>query len=252
MSKNFVLRAAVCVVALVCASVVLEGQASAKLFGGRHHGGGGGEGSCGCAAEEPSCGCAAEPSCGCCSARREPSCAAEPSCGCAAEPSCGCSAEPSCGCSSGHGRLRGCSVIRHRGGGLRLRSELRRSRRMRLRRSGCCRSRRWRDAAGSGSPCHLMAGRTRVCRFDALATITCPAPGDEAGPGHGPVDGRRRRPETPARIQLADCPGDFSIFRETHRGWESPAKTTTSKWPGLSERGPASFFGASSRARRPC
>jgi hypothetical protein len=116
MSKNFVLRAAICVVALVCASVVLEGQASAKLFGGRHHGSGGGEGSCGCAAEEPSCGCAAatEPSC---AAPAEASCAAEPSCGCAAEPSCGCSSEPSCGCSSGHGRLRGLFGHRHRGGG---------------------------------------------------------------------------------------------------------------------------------------
>ena len=39
-----------------------------------------------------------------------------------------------------------------------------------------------------------------------------------------------------------NCRGDFCFFRETHRGWKSPAKTTTSNWPGPSERGPASFF----------
>jgi hypothetical protein len=105
MSKNFVLRAAICVATLVCASVVLEGQANAfKLFS--RNGGGGGD--CGCAAE-PSCGCAAE----------EPSCAVveEPSCGCAAEPSCGCESEPSCGCSSGRGRMHRLFGHRHRGGG---------------------------------------------------------------------------------------------------------------------------------------
>lgn len=112
MSKNFVLRAAVGVVALVCASVVLEGQANAfKLFS-RHNGGG----DCGCAAEEPSCGCAAEePSC---AVVEEPSCAVvEPSCGCpVVEESCGCAAEPSCGCSSGGRKFKLFGGRRHRGG----------------------------------------------------------------------------------------------------------------------------------------
>ena len=78
MSKSFAMQAAVGMVALVCAMVVMEGQANARFKLFSHHGGGG----CGCAAEEASCGCAAE----------EPSCAAEPlevpSCrsSCAAEP----------------------------------------------------------------------------------------------------------------------------------------------------------------------
>jgi hypothetical protein len=113
MSKNFV-RAAVAMVALMVATVVLEGQANAggcfKGLFGRHKGG------C-CAAEEASCGAPAEASCGCpaveesCGAPAEVSCAApeptcgapEPSCGCpVVEESCGCPAEEaSCGCSSG-------------------------------------------------------------------------------------------------------------------------------------------------------
>lgn len=119
MSKNFVMRAALCVVALMVATVVMEGQANAcfkKLFGGRHKGGccEAEEASCGCpAAEEPSCGCPAveETSCAApaeasCAAPAEASCAApEPSCGCpVVEESCGCPAEPSCGCDSGCGR----------------------------------------------------------------------------------------------------------------------------------------------------
>ena len=44
-------------------------------------------------------------------------------------------------------------------------------------------------------------------------------------------------------MQARRCLGDFCFFRETHSRLEShPRKTTTSKWPGLSERGPASFF----------
>jgi len=106
MSKNFVLRAALCVVALMVVSVMVESQANAKLFGGRHKGGCGAEASCGCPAEEASCGCPAveEPSCGC-PVVEEKSCAApEPSCGCpVVEESCGCPVEEaSCGCSSGH------------------------------------------------------------------------------------------------------------------------------------------------------
>lgn len=115
MSKNFVMRAALCVVALLCASVVMESQANArKLFGGRH----GGE--CGCAAEEASCGCPAaeEPSCGCATVVEEPSCAApEPSCGCpVVEESCGCPAEPSCGCSSGGRKFKLFGRFRKHGG----------------------------------------------------------------------------------------------------------------------------------------
>jgi hypothetical protein len=99
------------VVALVFATVVMEGQADAffkKLF---NHGGGGcgcaAEASCGCAAEEPSCGCAAEPSCA----------APEPSCGCpVVEESCGCPAEPSCGCSSNGRKFKLFGGRRHRGG----------------------------------------------------------------------------------------------------------------------------------------
>lgn len=115
MSKNFAMKAAVGVVALMVATVALEGQANAffKLF--KHHGGG-----CGCAAEA-SCGCAAEvePSCGCAAPVEEPSCAAEPSCGCpVVEESCGCPAEPSCGCSSGCGgrKFKLFGRLRHRGG----------------------------------------------------------------------------------------------------------------------------------------
>ncbi len=115
MSKSFALRAAFGMVALMVATVALEGQANAFFkFLHRHHGGG-----CGCAAEvEPSCGCAAEveePSC----AAAEPSCAApEPSCGCpVVEESCGCAAEPSCGCSSGHRKFKLFGFLhRHRGG----------------------------------------------------------------------------------------------------------------------------------------
>lgn len=96
MSKSFVLRAAFAVVAMMVATVALEGQANAFFKHlRRHHGGG-----CGCAAEvEPSCGCAAPVEASCAA---EPSCAApEPSCGCpVVEESCGCPAEPSCGCSS--------------------------------------------------------------------------------------------------------------------------------------------------------
>ncbi len=103
MSKSFVMRAAMGLAALICVTVVLEGQASAcrgKLFGGRHRGG------CCCEAEA-SCGCAAEPSCA----------APEQSCGCeVVEESCGCAAEPSCGCSSNGRKHRLFGGRRHRGG----------------------------------------------------------------------------------------------------------------------------------------
>lgn len=120
MSKNFVMRAAIGVVALVCASVVMEGQANAfKLFGGRHGGGcGEAEATCGCPAEEePACGCPAveEPACG---APVEVSCAApEPSCGCpVVEESCGCPVEESCGCASGGRKFKLFGRFRNKGG----------------------------------------------------------------------------------------------------------------------------------------
>lgn len=114
MSK-LMFRAAIGMAAMLCASVVMEGQADAGLFK-RHKGGGCGGCESSCAAE-PSCGCAAEPSC---------AAPAEPSCGCAAaeEPSCGCAAaEPSCGCESscdsgcGHKRHKLFGGRRHKGGG---------------------------------------------------------------------------------------------------------------------------------------
>lgn len=112
MSKSFVLRAALGMVALMVATVAFEGQANAFFKHlRRHHGGG-----CGCAAEvEPSCGCAAPVEASCAA---EPSCAAvEPSCGCpVVEESCGCAApEPSCGCSSGR-KFKLFGRFRNRGG----------------------------------------------------------------------------------------------------------------------------------------
>lgn len=109
MSKNFVLRAAVCVSALVCATVVMEAQANAffgKRHGGHHRGGCCGEAveaSCGAPAEEPSCGCPVveEPSCGC------P--VVEQSCGCPAE-------EASCGCASGGRKFKLFGRFRNKGG----------------------------------------------------------------------------------------------------------------------------------------
>lgn len=122
MSKNFVLRAAVCVVALMVATVVMEGQANAcfkKLFGGRHKGGCcEAEATCGAPAEEASCGCPAVEESSC-AAPAEASCAApEPSCGCpVVEESCGCPVEEaSCGCSSGHKKHRLFGRFRNRGG----------------------------------------------------------------------------------------------------------------------------------------
>ena len=94
MSKSFVLRGALGLVALMVATVAIEGQADA-FFKHLRRGGG-----CGCEAEA-SCGCAAEvePSCGCAAEVEEPSCAApEPSCGAPAECGCGAGAEePACG-----------------------------------------------------------------------------------------------------------------------------------------------------------
>lgn len=102
MSRNFVVRAAFTMVALMCALVVLESQADAcfKRLRGRK------SSSCCESSCASSCGCAAvaEPSCGCAEVVVE-----EPSCGCSApEPSCGC--ESSCcdnGCGRKHRRLFG-------------------------------------------------------------------------------------------------------------------------------------------------
>jgi hypothetical protein len=126
MNQNFMMRAAVTLAVLVCASVALESRANACLGLFKHkcccESSCSSEPSCGCAAAEPSCGCAkaAEPSC---AAPAAPAAPAEPSCGCAKaeEPSCGCASSSSCGCESscgcGHHRLFGGLFHRHCCGG---------------------------------------------------------------------------------------------------------------------------------------
>jgi len=90
MSKAFLMRAALAMVAVMCAVVVLESQADACGRRGRR---------CrdrdrGC---EATCGAPAEAACG--APVEEVTCAApEPTCGCAVEPSCGCEASSDDGC----------------------------------------------------------------------------------------------------------------------------------------------------------